>query len=455
MCIVTALAALLILGSRDASAQSADFKTKTLSNGLQIIVIENHMVPIAEVEFVAKNGGFTESPEFSGLSHLYEHMFFKANKQYPSQSAFLEGMQSLGASLGVSNATTGTESVNYFIIIPKKNLKRGMDFMSSAIQYPLFDSNEIRKERYVVLGEFDRNEASPLFKIRYAMDSAIWSPALFSRKEQLGLRPTILSATPELMHTIQHRFYVPNNMALVVAGDVNASDVFEMAEKSFGSWQRGADPFPQWNPPPFPPITKQLVVREAAKIPYTYVQATWQGPSMTKQDDDTYAADVFSTILNQPNSGFQKKLVDAGLAYQVDVSYFSQKNVGPIDIRMFAPSNNAKEAIKTMLTEVKGWNASSYFTDDELATAKRILAGDRIYEQESATAFATRTVPFYWASASLDYYKNYISNVDKVTRKDIERYIDTYIKNKNYVLGVAANQQTLEQLNLNPGEVLQ
>ena len=455
LCVVTALLALLLMGSQGASAQTVPFKTKILKNGLEIIVVENHMVPLTEIEFVARNGGFTESPEFSGLSHLYEHMFFKANKKYPSQSQFLEGLQGLGASLGVSNATTGTEHVNYFIIIPKKNLKGGMEFMSQAIQNPLFDTAEIRKERYVVLGEFDRNEASPLFKIRYAMDSAVWSPALFSRKEQLGLRPTILSATPELMHTIQHRFYVPNNMALIVAGDVDAKTVFAQAEATFGSWKRGEDPFPTWNPPAFPPIRTQLVVREAAKIPYTFVQMTWQGPSMTKQDDDTYAADVFSTILNQPNSKFQKKLVDAGLAYQASVSYYSQKNVGPIDIRMFVPSQTAKEAIKGLMTEVHGWNSTDYFTDDELATAKQLLAGDRIYEQESATGFATSTVPLYWASASLDYYNNYISNVNKVSREDIQRYIDRYIKNMGYVLGVAAAQPTLDALKLKPEEVLQ
>ena len=461
LCVVTALIALVLMGTGSASAQGAKddnssaFKTKTLKNGLEIIVIENHMVPIAEVELVARNGGFTESAEFSGLSHLYEHMFFKANQKYPSQKQFLEGMQSLGASLGVSNATTGTEAVNYFIVIPKKNLAPGLKFMSDAIQSPLFDTAEIRKERYVVLGEFDRNEASPLFKIRYAMDSIVWSPKLFSRKEPLGLRPTILSATPELMHTIQHRFYVPNNMALVVAGDVDANTVFAEAEAAFGSWQRGADPFPQWDPPPFPPITKQLVVREAPKIPYTYVQVSWQGPSMTKQDDDTYAADVFSTILNQPNSRLQKKLVDAGLAFQADVSYYSQKNVGPIDIRMFGPPPSTKEAIKTLLDEIKDWDATDYFSDDELATAKRILAGDRIYEQESATTFATRVVPLYWASASLGYYVNYISNVNKVTRADIARYVDRYIKGKNYVLGVAGTHATLDQLKLTPEEVLQ
>jgi zinc protease len=438
-----------------ANAQSSPFKMKTLSNGLEIIVIENHMVPLAEVELVAKNGGFTESPEFSGLSHLYEHMFFKANEKHPSQKQFLDALASLGASLGVSNATTGQEHVNYFIIIPKRNLKSGLQFMSDAIRTPMFDTTEIRKERYVVTGEFDRNEAEPLFKIRYAMDSAVWSPALFSRKEQLGLRATIMSATPELMHTIQHRFYIPNNMSLIVAGDVDANEVFKEAEAIYGSWAKGPSPFPQWDPPAFPPVTKQLVVREAAKIPYTYVDVTWQGPSMTKDDEGTYAADVFSTILDQPNSRLQKVLVDSGLAYQVEVSYYSEKNVGPISITMYAPPPSTKDALKMLMNEVSHWNSTDYFTDDELATAKRILAGDRIYEQESGTDFATGAVPLYWASASLGYYEHYIENVNKITRADIQRYLDRYIKSKNYVMGVAATQQNLDMLQLKPEEVLQ
>jgi zinc protease len=319
----------------------------------------------------------------------------------------------------------------------------------------MFDTTEIRKERYVVTGEFDRNEAEPLFKIRYAMDSAVWSPALFSRKEQLGLRATIMSATPELMHTIQHRFYIPNNMSLIVAGDVDANEVFKEAEAIYGSWAKGPSPFPQWDPPAFPPVTKQLVVREAAKIPYTYVDVTWQGPSMTKDDEGTYAADVFSTILDQPNSRLQKVLVDSGLAYQVEVSYYSEKNVGPISITMYAPPPSTKDALKMLMNEVSHWNSTDYFTDDELATAKRILAGDRIYEQESGTDFATGAVPLYWASASLGYYEHYIENVNKITRADIQRYLDRYIKSKNYVMGVAATQQNLDMLQLKPEEVLQ
>jgi len=455
LCVVAAfLVGFLLLGNK-AQAQNSPFKTKTLSNGLEVIVIENRMVPLVTVEVAAKNGSFTEPPEYSGLSHLYEHMFFKANAKYPSQEKFLEGLQSLGGSLGVSNATTHTEFVNYYIIIPNKNLTKGLQFMSDAIQTPLFDTAELSKERYVVLGEFDRNEAGPLFKINYALDSALWSPALFSRKEPLGLRPTILSTTPEMMRTIQKRYYIPNNMAVIVSGDVDADQVFKEVERTFSSWKRGPEPFPANNPPEFPPLQKQLVVREAANVPYAYVEMAWHGPSLRKDDAGTYAADLFSTILNQPNSRFQKKLVESGLAFQAQTSYYSQHNVGPITATLFVPPQAAKEAIKTLMDEVKNWNSTDYFTDEEFNTAKSVLEGDRIYEQESASQFATSSVPFWWASASLDYYTNYINNIKRLTRADIQRYLDTYIKSKNYVLGVAADQSTLQNLQLKQEEVLQ
>ena len=443
--------------SSEQAAKSIGYKTKKLSNGLDVIVVENHMVPLATIELVARNGGFTEPPEYSGLSHLYEHMFFKANSKYPSQAKFLEGLESLGGSLGVSNAQTHQEHVNYFIVIPKKNLTGGMDFMSAAIRTPVFDTAELSKERYVVLGEFDRNEAEPTFKMRYAMDSAVWSPALFSRKEQLGIRPTILSATPEMMRTIQHRFYIPNNMALVVAGDVNPEEVFSEAEKYFGAkiWQAGPPPFPKYDPPPFPPVDKKLIVREGPNLPYTVIDFTWHGPSLGKDNEDTYAADVFHTIINQSNSKFQKNIVDKRLAYQISSGYYSQKNVGPISINGYLPVGATKKAIKAVQDEVHNWNAQDYFTDDEMITAKRILEGDRIYETESASSFATSSLPLWWASAGLDYYVNYINNVKKVTRADIQRYLDRWIKGKNYVLGVSTNQTALDKLALKPEEVLQ
>src|SRR5690242_7480984 len=84
----------------------SNFFLKTLDNGLQVLVIEDNSVPLATIEIAVHNGSFTEDSEFNGLSHLYEHMFFKANKDIPSQEAYLDRIHELGISF---NGTTGDE----------------------------------------------------------------------------------------------------------------------------------------------------------------------------------------------------------------------------------------------------------------------------------------------------------------------------------------------------------
>ena len=86
----------------------------TLANGLRVIVIENHAVPIVSVELNVKNGAYTQTPQHEGLAHLYEHMFFKANKTIPSQEKYLARLRQLG---GQWNGTTSEERVNYYVTV--------------------------------------------------------------------------------------------------------------------------------------------------------------------------------------------------------------------------------------------------------------------------------------------------------------------------------------------------
>ena len=115
--------------------------------------------------------------------------------------------------------------------------------MADAIRSPLFKDEELVKEREVVLGEFDRNEAQPEFVLRYALDSALWNPYV-SRKQPLGQRPVIKTATVEKMKMIQQRFYIPNNSALIISGDVNADKVFALAKKYFQRLEAGPGSIP-------------------------------------------------------------------------------------------------------------------------------------------------------------------------------------------------------------------
>jgi zinc protease len=120
---------------------------KKLPNGLEVVVIENAKVPLATIEIAVKNGAYTEGPEYSGLSHFFEHMFFKSNKDYPSQEKFIKRTQQLGA---IWNGTTDVERVNYYFTFYKDSLKAGLQLMNAAIRYPLFREDDMTTERPVV-----------------------------------------------------------------------------------------------------------------------------------------------------------------------------------------------------------------------------------------------------------------------------------------------------------------
>ncbi len=425
-------------------AQSADtygITTRTLANGLDVIVVHNPSVPLVTVEMDVKNGGFTEGPEYTGLSHLYEHMFFKANRVIPNQGRYMERLRELGA---VWNGSTGEERVNYFFTVPKDSILPAMIFMYNAITGPLFQQDELANERPVVIGEYDRNEANPFYLLFVAVNKKVWWN-YYSRKNPLGERSVILSATTQKMQTIQNRYYIPNNSALILAGDVTPDEGFALAEKVFSSWKRGPDPFKANPIPEHPPIPKTDTVVVTAPVNAVTLIMEWQGPSVTKEPQATYAADILSFILGQRTSKFYQHLVESGLAYGVTFSYQTLAHTGPIVLTAQTSADKYKELLQAIQKELSSMSSPDYFTDDQLANAKTILAIDQQYEQERPSQFS-HTVGYWWAIAGLDYYLNYVSNSSKVTRKDISDYVNTYVIGKPYIMGTLvspADRKTL------------
>jgi len=443
---IVATCLLVVLGALPAQAQKYGITSKTLDNGLQVIVIENHALPILTIEIAVRNGGFTEPPELDGLSHLYEHMFFKANKNIPSQEAYLARQRELGM---VWNGTTSDELVNYFFTLHKNDLKDGMVFMRDAIRYPLFKQEELVRERPVVLGEFDRNEASPFFHWFRAVSHLMWSK-YFSRKNVIGDRDVIITATQEKMRTIQNRYYIPNNSALILAGDVVPAEAFKMAQELFGDWPRGDDPFEKFPIPEHPPLDSSSTVTVIQPVNAVMVMKQWHGPSMRDDIKATFAADVFSFIIGQPNSRFQQMLVDSGLVDGVGLSYQSLVHTGPISLQARTDAGRYERAMAAIENEIQHFADPDYYTDEQLEFAKNQLEQSDIYNREQTSSFV-HTISFWWSTGGLDYYLNYIDNLRAVNRADITAYINRYILGKANVTGILASQADAEQLGLAGG----
>jgi len=212
--------------------------------------------------------------------------------------------------------------------IPARNVAGGMQAIADALRTPLFLKEELERERQVVIGEYDRNESNPFFKLTSEIGKKLY-PGQWSRKNVIGDRDVILTVTPQKMREIQRKYYVPNNSALIVTGDVNPDSVFALAEKTYGDWQKGPDPFAVEPIPAIPAIQKNDALIIEQPVGAVTVMLQWQGPSVRKDPTSTYAADVFSDVLNQPNSTLQRRLVDTGLWQSIGVNYYTLDHVGP------------------------------------------------------------------------------------------------------------------------------
>jgi zinc protease len=436
-----------------ADAQRAELdkiiQRRVLANGLEVIVVENHGVPLATIEIDVKNGSFTQSPQYEGLAHMYEHMFFRADSTFPEPNQFWDRASDLGA---VFNGTTAEERVNYYMTVPAEKLSDGVHLLAAALRAPLFRRDELERERQVVIGEYDRNESSPFFALSREMDAKLY-PGNFSRKDVIGDRQIVSTTTPEKMRTIQKKYYVPNNSALIVAGDVNPVTVFSLAERELGQWSRGADPFTADPIPSIPPLQKSDGVVVEAPVGAVTVQIQWQGPSVGQDPKSTYAADVFSDVLNDQRSQFQQKLVDSGLWQSLGVNYYTLNHTGPITISGQTSGEQLRDALNAVYAEIAKFDTPGYFTSDELEAVKAHRAVTSAFDRERASGFA-HTLGFWWSVASLEYYMGYVDNMAQQSLEDVRAYARKYIVNKPHITGVLIAPEARQALKLTPGDLV-
>lgn len=428
----------------------ANLVSQVLPNGLEVIILEDHSIPLVTIELAVRNGSYTEPPELNGLSHLYEHMFFKQNRAIANAEEYLRTIGQMGIAY---NGTTREEVVDYYFTTTSPNIRTAMQFMKDAARYPLFDEREFAREKQVVIGEIDRNESNPFYYLNQEMNNRLFFKYP-SRKNPLGNRETVGSATTEMMRTIQQRYYVPNNSALVITGDVTPQEVMKMAQEFYGDWaKREKDPFvefPLVEHPPLPKSDGAVIVQPVQNV---IINIGWQGPSIGKDNPATYAADVFSFILRQPNSRFQRNLVDTSLVTGVDLSYYTQRNVGPIALIAQTTPDKARAALKALYQEVSHFNDKDYFTDEELESAKALLEADDLYSREKLSDY-THTLSFWWASTGLDYFRGYLPRLRATSRADISRYITTYIQGKPHIGLALMSNEAQNQVKIKPEELI-
>ncbi|MGO9000018.1 MAG: M16 family metallopeptidase [Polyangiaceae bacterium] len=424
-------AAALLFAPRAFAIAPPPYLHHVCPDGLEVIVVERHATPLVTVEIAVHNGAMAESPEYNGLSHLYEHMFFTGNTVIPDQLAYSARLRELGM---VHNGTTEDNRVNYFFTTTSDHFADAMVFMRDAITAPLFDKDELDRERVIVTGEMDRDESDPQFLLWRAVEQKVfWKYP--SRKNSLGERKTVLATTPEKMRTIQTRYYVPNNSLLLVIGDVHADDVFKRADELYAGWLKAPDPFKKFPLVKNPAIPRSEAVVVAQPVQTFTAYMEWIGPSSIGPSADySYAADLLGSLLSDPASKFQKDLVDSGACVGGGMIWQTARDDGAFTYFVEGAEANAETCLRAAIAELPKIKSPDYFSDAEIKNAAHHIDVGLAKEREETQSYAHQ-ISSMWADATLDYYATYSDRLHAVTRADIAKLVDAYLLGKPFILG--------------------
>jgi zinc protease len=201
------------------------------------------------------------------------------------------------------------------------------------------------------------------------------------------------------------------------------------------------------------PLSGNQAVIAEAPVSAVTVEMQWQGPSVRADAASTYSADVFSDALNQPGSGFQRRLVDSGLFQGVVVNYYTLDHVGPITISAQTSPDKLTRAMAALDQEISHFADPGYITAEELAEVKAQRAVSTAFTTERTSGY-THIIGFWWAVASLDYFMGYVDNMATRTTDDLAAYARRYIVGKPHVTGVLLSPDDRRSLNLTESSLI-
>lgn len=377
--VVVALLPVVLLS---AGAVHAETFEKTLSNGLKVIVKEDHRAPVVVQQVWYRAGSMDELTGTTGIAHALEHMMFKGTKSVPAG----EFSKRIAAAGGRENAFTSSDYTAYFQQLHKSQLPLAMRLEADRMHNLVLSDEEFGKEIKVVMEERRmRTDDEPHALLSETLMATAYQEHPYQHPV-IGWMNDLQALSAADARAWYKRWYVPNNATLVVAGDVKASAVFALAQRYYGPIPAGKLP-PRKNFTEPPQLgVKRIVVKAPAQLPQLVMSYHTPVLHDTKNDWKPYALEVLAGILDGNESArLNKALVrEQQLASAVGAGYDSTSR-GP---SMFALEGTPSEGRSVVELEA-GLRAQiaqlvqDGVSADELTRVKAQVTASEVYKRDS------------------------------------------------------------------------
>jgi predicted Zn-dependent peptidase len=377
------------------------------------------------------------------MSHFLEHMFFKGSKKRPSAKEIAVIIDSMGAE---SNAGTSKEWTNFYIKARNEAIPTAFDVLSDMVLNPILKSEDIEREKGVILEELAMYEDTPMFKIGDVFENLIYKGSTLGR-DVIGTRDSIKSVKRADFVKYRETHYGIDNLLITVAGGVKEKDVLKLAEKYFGNLKNNN----KEKVKKFKTSQKKpRVLLYSKKKEQTHFILGFLGNRMGNKD--RFAESILSVILGKGTSSrlFTEVREKRGLAYSVRSSIGRYVDTGYIATYAGVDVKRVDEAIKVVLDEhYQLASGKNKITNDELKKAKEYIKGHLALSLENTGAVGSFFGLRELLLGKIDTPKDVYKGIDKVTIDDVLRVAKKYFVPERLslaIIGPYKDQKRFEKL---------
>ncbi|WP_282132435.1 M16 family metallopeptidase [Cellulophaga baltica] len=412
-----------------------DVKNFTLSNGMKIMVLEDHSIPNANMYLFWKVGSRNEYPGITGLSHFFEHMMFNGSKKY-GPKMFDRTMEAAG---GSNNAYTTENITVYTDWFPSEAMEVIFDLESDRIENLVLDPKMVESERGVVLSERSTGLENSNFR---NISDAVKGSAFMAhpyRWSVIGYESDIKNWTIDDLQTYFDTYYAPNNAVVVISGDVSLEKVKKMAKQYLEPIKAQPEPRKVHTVEPEQRGEKRVMVHKNVSTPNVLI--AYHVPE-TKHED-YYALDLLSAVLSSGKSSkLYSKLVNGSLL-ATNIFTYMPESFDPNLFYVFGIANQevSADSLEKGIFEVLDDVIVNGVTEEELQKVKnqKLMEFYKTLETINGKSNTIGTYELYFG----DYKKMYAapSFYEKVSVADLQRVAKKYLIKRNRTVGVLQNNE--------------
>jgi predicted Zn-dependent peptidase len=387
--------------------------THTLKNGLKVLLVDTESFPTVTALVMVGAGSRYERVDNNGIAHFFEHMAFKGSKKYKNSFEISSAIEGIG---GLFNAFTSKDHTGYWIKATNEHTDTLLDVLSDMILHPLLETDEIEREKGVIVEEINMYEDMPARKVGDIFEEVIYKGSPLGM-DIAGTKETVQSFKRLTFTDYIEELYHPNNAVIVIAGGLQGKDYLPEIEKKFGTWKNKKVG-----------QAKQYIDKQKSPILHIHHKKTEQVhicigfKAFSFLDEQKYALQVLSAVLGGGMSSrlFMQVRERRGLCYYISTGRELYKDTGSIVTQAGIRNDKQKiqEAINVILEEHMKI-VDGKVTDEEVEKAKELLKGRYLLGLEDSMNIATSFGAKYILEGEVSDPNLVLQKLNGITKKEV------------------------------------